>query len=483
MESVDDRLKFIKPIRAKIEEEEEEGEPLSPVARVFHEPTFNLCIVAILGFKSRINPDIFKAGMLQNLPKQPRFSCLLQVVDGKTMKWVPTEVDLDNHVIVPEIDPNMESPEKFMEDYISNLSTSTMDTSKPLWDLHLLNVKTSDAEAVGVFRIHHSLGDGMSLISFLLACTRKVSDPEVPPTLPAAKLKPNWSQSSEFGFWWACRLVWNSIVDVLMFVATILFLKDDKTPIKVTTSMMRPRRFIHRIVSLDDIKLVKNAMNTTINDVVMGVAEAGLSRYLNRRYGEGKKYDGALDNLPNNLRVRAHLLIDLRPSPGIHPLVNMLEDAKAKWGNMFGYVLLPFTIALRDDPLDYIRNAKVTIDRKKHSIEPLCITYIIKFILKFFGAKVAGFVFQRSVLQTTMSFSNIVGPVEEIGFYGHTIAYIAPTCYGLPNAFMIHFQSYVNKMTFVLSVDEGTILDPHQLGDDLEESLNLIKDAVITKGW
>lgn len=44
---------------------------------------------------------------------------------------------------------------------------------------------------------------------------------------------------------------------------------------------------------------------------------------------------------------------------------------------------------------------------------------------------------------------------------------------------MINFQSYVNKMTIVLSVDEGTIPDPHQLCDDIEESLRLIKNAVM----
>ena len=46
---------------------------------------------------------------------------------------------------------------------------------------------------------------------------------------------------------------------------------------------------------------------------------------------------------------------------------------------------------------------------------------------------------------------------------------------------MIHFQSYINKMTFILSVDEEIIPDPNQLCDDLEESLKFIKDAVIAR--
>jgi hypothetical protein len=47
---------------------------------------------------------------------------------------------------------------------------------------------------------------------------------------------------------------------------------------------------------------------------------------------------------------------------------------------------------------------------------------------------------------------------------------------------MINVQSYVNKMAIVLSVDERTIPDPHQLCDDIEESLKLLKEAVIASG-
>lgn len=66
----------------------------------------------------------------------------------------------------------------------------------------------------------------------------------------------------------------------------------------------------------------------------------------------------------------------------------MENDTKAKWGNWIGYVLLPFSIALRDDPLDYIRRAKATIDRKKHSLEALYTFSISEFILKTLGIKV-----------------------------------------------------------------------------------------------
>uniref|UniRef100_A0A5B7C7N6 O-acyltransferase WSD1 C-terminal domain-containing protein n=1 Tax=Davidia involucrata TaxID=16924 RepID=A0A5B7C7N6_DAVIN len=89
---------------------------------------------------------------------------------------------------------------------------------------------------------------------------------------------------------------------------------------------------------------------------------------------------------------------------------------------------------------------------------------------------------RKFLCNTTMTFSNVVGPQEEISFYGYPVAYIAPSVYGHPHALTIHFQSYVNKMTIALTADQDAIPDPHQFCDDLEESLTLIRDAVIKKG-
>lgn len=46
---------------------------------------------------------------------------------------------------------------------------------------------------------------------------------------------------------------------------------------------------------------------------------------------------------------------------------------------------------------------------------------------------------------------------------------------------MINFQSYANKMSIVLSVDEKTVPDPHQLIHAIIGSLKSIKDAVVSR--
>lgn len=181
-----------------------------------------------------------------------------------------TQVNVENHVFVPDIDPNEigDDGEVYVEDYVSRLTMLPLDKSRPLWDMHILNVKTFDAEAVCVIRSHHSLGDGTSLMSLLIACTQKTSHHDKVPTMK----RPKTVQGHDKGSWFlrsvlaicssSVRLIWNSFVDLLLLLATALYLKDTKTPLKGDVDVeSNQKKFCHRIVSLDDIKLIKEVMN------------------------------------------------------------------------------------------------------------------------------------------------------------------------------------------------------------------------------
>ncbi|KAF6173054.1 hypothetical protein GIB67_006430 [Kingdonia uniflora] len=490
--------KALKPIvttkTSKVEEstskEEEEEEPLSPASRLFHEPSYNCYIIVTMRFKEKIDVDVFKSGIEKSLATHPRFSSLhvMDTTKHGEMKLVQTVVDIENHFYVPHLDPNMNTPDQFVEDYISNLSKTTINMSKPLWELHILNIKTMESEAVVVFRIHHSLGDGPSVISLLLSCCRKISNPEAVPTVATRKRLVSMTMiNSNIFLWWFLkiyaifRLVWNTIVDISICTAVSVYLKDVHTPLKGPPGVeFRPRRFVHRTVSMDDIKLVKSATNSTINDVVVGVATAGLSRYLNRIYGKNT-IEEEKNNLPKNIWITASIPVNLRGSAEIQDLTEMMENRiqKIKLSNKIGSILFPFAIALRHNPLDYIWDAKATIDRKKQSLGAKYLFFFSNLIAKIFGYKVATALFNRGLLHISAIFSNIAGPLEEISMFGNPVESIGVSVYGLAEAFTLHFHSYAKKMTMVLSVDEDTIPDPHHLCDDLEESLRLIKDAAI----
>ncbi|CAH2064724.1 unnamed protein product [Thlaspi arvense] len=478
---------------ARKEEEEEEEQPLSPAARVFHAPELNCYVITVIGIKKKIEPDVVIEGLKQSLIRHPRFSSKLVNIRNKnkqTQSWVRTNVVIDDHVIVPDIQTqNIENAnaEAFLESYVSDLTLIPLDISKPLWELHLLDLKTTDAENVAILKFHHSLGDGMSLMALVLACMRKTSNPEELPTLPyqnrassrSSRLKAG--SRGDFRLVWLFRVLWSAIMmvlntvrDALEFTATALFLKDTETPIKGDFRLSKRKRMclVYRTVSLDDIKLIKNTMKMTVNDVVLGVTQASLSQYLERIYGEKKKKVVGEDqeskrnsnDLPKKLRLRSAIL-DLADM--------MAKGSKCRWGNWIGYIVFPFSISLRDDPLEHLRRAKKTIDRKKNSMEAALTFIVSKFVMRLFGVKVTANIINRVFSNTTMSFSNLVGPIEEISFFGHPITYMASSVYGHHHALMMHLQSYMNKMTIALTVDPTVISDPHQLLDDWEESLRI----------
>nr|GEW43963.1 O-acyltransferase WSD1-like [Tanacetum cinerariifolium] len=466
-------LNPLKNIHSLTKQEDDHDQPLSPMSRLFHESGANVYNIAIIGMKTSIDVDVFKAELQAHMmTKNHRFSSLQVQKKNGSMAWVPTQPNIDNHIVVPKLDPDMEASDKFVEDYISNLSRSRIDYSIPLWDVHILNTKTSYAQGTCFFRFHHSLGDGLSLINLLLACSRKVSDPEALPTVPGNKVSSHHVKVTSFRSLFV--VLWNTIVGLVTLMSTALFLKDTDTPLKRSPVIEnRTRRFVLRSVSLADIKMIKSAMNVTVNDVIVGVVQCALYRYLNRRYGGGEN----ISRVPENIRLRANIAFNLRPST--HVDISGDTARQERWGNKAACVLLPFSIKPMKDPLDYVRDVKTIMERKKASFEAVCIFFIIKLSIKLLGVKLAAKILQKVEARTTLWFSNIPGPQEEVAFCGHEIVYLAPSSYGQTAALMITAVSYVDKVTFAVSVDDEIVRDPQNLCDDLQESLHLIKTAVL----
>lgn len=473
---------------------EVEEEPVSPTGRLFREPRFSCYIVSVFGLGAPVDLAAVRAGLEATLARHPRF-CSVQELDelekGAKPKWVRTTVNPDDHIIVPNLDPTatLADPDKVLEDYVSSLSTLPMDHSRPLWELHVLDFPTAEAAAALALRVHHSLGDGVSLLSLLIACTRRAADPDALPALPPAGgragpvyslPRPPLAAGTLALVMWVLSflvLAWHTVVDVVCFVATATSLVgDSRTLFKGEEGVeFRPKRFVNRTLSLDDVKYVKNVMNCTVNDVLLGVTSAALSRYYFRKSGESDR---------KNIKVRSTLLVNLRPTPGLHTLASMMESGKdngAKWGNQLGYMILPFHIAKHDDPLLYVQKATKVARRKKSSMESVFTYWSADMIVKILGIKAAASLCYGMFTHTTLSFSNMVGPSEQIVFYGHPIVYIAPSVYGHPHALTMHYQSYMNKIKLVLSVDEEQFSDSHELLDDFAESLRLIREAASRK--
>ncbi|VAI20321.1 unnamed protein product [Triticum turgidum subsp. durum] len=438
------------PRKAPADDPTADGEPVTPTARLM-EPIY---IVVTLGLGCPVNLPVFSAGIAAQLARYPRF-CSIQVTDeanGGNPRWVRTVVNVDDHTIIPTLDPVAVAadPDRAVEDYLASLPALPMDRSRPLWEFHFLDFPTSEATSTAVIRVHHSLGDGTTLIALLLASARSAADPTRLPAMPEQPARTGAiyaprprSKGGVLAFlawaWSYLVLAWNTMVDVTLFAATIAFLRDPHTPFKYVdhgAASSSRRRFVHRRLPLEDVKFIKNAMNCTVNDVLVGATSAALSRYFFRKSGA---------NNTSKICLRSILLVDTRPPTSLQTYVDMIDSGKSNdvdWGNQLGYILLPFHLAMHDDPLAYVRKAKKTVDRKKSSLEVIFTCKMGESFLKMFGLKAGAFIFGRMFANTTLAFSNLVGPSEQIEFYGHPVVFIAPSVYGAPQALLVQCQSY-----------------------------------------
>ncbi|KAL0701532.1 hypothetical protein Bca4012_057654 [Brassica carinata] len=407
-------------------------EPVSPFAKLFSLPGLNVFNIVTFGFKIEVDPSTIVEGLKNTLINHPRFSSILLTGHGEgkeKAKWIPTIVKVEDHITVPDIDPFIENPDEFLENYTSKMALSPMDMSKPLWEFHLLKLKTSHAETVALARFHHSLGDGMSLMSLLLACTRKVCDPEAFPTFVAAKKnkEKNVCWSLVDWLWFIVRTMFHTCVEVIKALVFICFSGGiEKHITGKPGATLSTNKFIHQIIPLDDVKHVKNAMNVDLANM-------------------------------------------------------MAKGSKCRWGNSIGYVLIPLWVKSEDDILEYVRHAKTIMDRKKYSLEPLFSYGLLKLTMEIFGLAAVRNLIKRVFGNTTMVFSNVVGPAEEISFFGHQISYFAASTFGIPQELIIGIQSYMDKIIINIAVDLDVIPDPHHLCKFIIESLSTMNSAASEK--
>ncbi|CAL2279148.1 unnamed protein product [Prunus armeniaca] len=452
-------------------------EPLTPAGRLFVQPQMNQIIHCAVGFKNPINIDSIKSHLKSSLLlSHPRFSSLM-VRDSQGLEhWrkIPhVDLDLDRHVIVvpnPVTTASHFDHDTAVNDYLADLSTSSeLSAEKPMWEVHLLM-----AHNCAIFRIHHALGDGVSLMSLFLASCRGAEDEEKMPTLASGKRN---RVNGEKG-WWALLIgfvgtLWFSLIFVVEFTLRCLWVRDRKTEISGGDGVeLWPRKLATARFRLQDMKLVKKAVpNATINDVLFGVISSGLSRYLDHR---------TTNALPEGLQITGIAMVNLREQPGLQELSDLMKSSSgSSWGNKFGMLLLPiyYHKSSGTDPLVYLKIAKVMIDRKKRSLEAHFSYKIGYFVMTYLGAKLAAWLNYRIVCNTNFTISNILGPQEEIVLGGNPITYLRVNSSSLPHALTMHMISYAERADMQILVAKDIIPDPAFLVKCFEEALLDMKEA------
>ncbi|KAI3873887.1 hypothetical protein MKW98_001536 [Papaver atlanticum] len=457
-------------------------EPVTPFGRVFLQEEGNHVINCAMYFKKSVSVESVKAEFENSiLVQHPRFhSVLVRNKNNGEEYWKRGDINLDKHIfLVQDIDQygdsstyNILNNDEIVNGYLADLAVSSpLSIDKPLWELHVLK----DQNCL-VLRVNHALGDGVSVMSIVLAMCRKVDQPDQLPSIPKKNKK---SSNRRINM---CKMIrrlvmqiWLTIVYVMGFLLRILFLKDAKCKISGGNGVaLWPRKLATAKFKLDDMKSVKNAvLYATINDVLFGVITSGLSRYLD--------YHQTSDSTKEGLRISGVSMVNLREQHGLQDMANLVKSISVSswWGNKFGYILFPIYPHKRvgNDPLHYVKNAKEMLDKKKLSFEARITYAITKSVMSLLGPRATFLFINRGVCNTGFMISNVVGPQEEIMFVGNPITSLRATSSSLPHALTMHMISYFGKAEMNILVAKDIIPDPQFLAKCFEDALLEMKEA------
>ena len=141
--------------------------------------------------------------------------------------------------------------------------------SRPLWEIHVINYPSKDACGSIIFKLHHALGDGYSLVGALLSCLQRADDPSLPLSFPTLR-PPKPQLSSTKSFWrrfsWMFSSAINTASDFGWSVLKSSIMSDDKTPIRSGDegTEFRPISISTMDFSIDHIKNIKSSLRVVL---------------------------------------------------------------------------------------------------------------------------------------------------------------------------------------------------------------------------
>ncbi|KAE8702384.1 putative Bifunctional methylthioribulose-1-phosphate dehydratase/enolase-phosphatase E1 2 [Hibiscus syriacus] len=465
-----------------VEEDTEYSEPVSPTGQYFNSSVLSICVLAVLDSEIPID-DSPTLSLLRDvfLPINHRFSSIMVNDENGVKQWKKVEVKLEEHVNIPVFPPGL-SPESYdthLSDYLSKIAMEQLQHNRPLWNIHIIKYPTSNAAGNLIFKLHHSLGDGYSLMGALLSCLQRAENPNVPLTFPSLTSAPTTKLSVENNSFLrnVPNVLWSAFNTVSDFGWSLLkstYVEDDKSMIRsgVTGVELKPVVVSTMTFSLHHIKQIKNKLGVTINDVITGIIFLGTRLYMQGTVGGSNKL--------NNEHTTALVLLNTRVIGGYKSVKEMVKpDAESAWGNQFGFlhVSLPeLSSAESCQPLDFVWKAQKLIQRKRNSSAVFLTGLLLECLRKYTGPEATAKYIHSTLKNSSMTISNVIGPVEKMALADHPVKGLYFMVVGVPQSLTITMMSYMGKLSVAVGAEKG-YLDPIKFKSAIETAFGMILDA------
>ncbi|KAG2404100.1 uncharacterized protein HKW66_Vig0110220 [Vigna angularis] len=457
---------------------EVQEEPVSPMGQYFNSSALCIYIIGVLEFEVPID-DLQTFTLIKDvfLPINPRFSSIMVQDKDGAKRWKQVEVNLKDHVQFPKFPKGktVESYDKFFHDYLSSMAMEQLPQSRPLWEIHVISYPSKDASGSIIFKLHHALGDGYSLVGALLSCLQRSDDPSLPLSFPS--LRPSKPQASTKSFWrrfsWMFSSAINTASDFGWSVLKSSIMSDDKTPIRSGDegTEFRPISISSMDFSIDHIKNIKSRLGVTINDVITGMVFYGTRLYMEDMDLKSKTADST-----------ALVLLNTRNIEGYQTINDMLHSkAKGPWGNKISFLHVPIPKLNQNrmsNPIDFIWDSHNIIKRKKQSLAVALTGTLLDMESKFRGQEAVAKRIRGTLTKSSAVISNLVGPVQQMALANHPVKGLYFTLAGGPESLVISIMSYMEVIKVTLKTEKDFI-DEQKLKSCMQTAFEMILRAAM----
>ncbi len=441
-------------------------------------PTNLMMITGVMMFDTQMPIEKFKKVIKQRFLAYPRFR--QKAVDTPAGAWWETDedFDLDWHIRLTGLPGK--GGKKELERLTSNLASTPLDKTKPLWQFHL--VEKYDGGSALISRIHHCYADGIALVQVLLSLTDTTREAKKGTDLDKAWLKSDgenvkkrigtvdramkmganlWEKGLDFYHDPSlATVIAKEGGEIARELAVALSLPDDPPTVLRGRLGVSKRVAWAEPLDLDEVKAIGRAYDCTVNDVLMASAAGALRSYMIER---GESVDG--------ITLRATVPVNLRP----------LEHAK-KLGNHFGLVFLELPVG-EENPVRRLEHIAENMRQLKSSRQAM-----VSFgLLAAMGLAPVGV--QRTALElfsrkASAVATNVPGPPLPLYMAG---CQITEQMFWVPQTgsigIGISIMSYNNKVYFGLISDAKLLPDPDSVIQRFRPEFEKLLYAAMMGDW
>lgn len=444
-------------------------EPLSKVDTAWlrmEQPSNLMMITGVVGLDKNASYDRLIETIRQRFLAFRRFRQKTSVTPSGAFWEFDEDFEIRGHVRRVALPGLADQAE--LEEYVSDLASTALDHSRPLWQFHF--VENFAEGPVLVMRIHHCYADGIALVQVFLSLTDASPEGDASTVNPEKWKRSRARESNVFQrLLEPAREGVDSVVHFItrLFEEAVLLLNQpEKTGEYLAELGELVRELSHALtlpndpkslfkkklgvrkrvawadpIPLDEVAAVAKALGCTVNDVLISAVTGALRSYM---LEEG-------ESLSAGAEIRATVPVNLRP----------LEHAR-ELGNHFGLVFLTLPISIAN-PLERLYCVNERMNELKASKQA-----VMAFgLLAALGMSPAAV--QKPALdllsdKASMVLTNVPGPAEPLYLAGGKVK---DMMFWVPQSGKlgvgVSILSYNRQVFFGLIVDRRLIPEPGRI--------------------